>query len=286
MTNEADYKGVLKYLVIFMLCSILVIDVSIALIPDAHIQHGFAIISLNTAAAITTILAIIAVLRHGLGGKHGKSYLFLTIGIALWFVADAGILYSYFVMHIDEFKKITILDSFWLAGYVFLTLHLISIIKTIKIKKRSITASILLAVVVGFIIVNIYSMLPDSDFILDNSNLDPHSEIIELPDVVITVLYPMLDLSLIVPSIAILINIYKDYRHSVPWVLASTSLLVNAIADNGYTIQYIDGAASAMPWDLFYIADFIIMSGALFWYNKYHISEQILKRNERNYIDE
>ncbi|KAA2281126.1 hypothetical protein [Candidatus Nitrosocosmicus sp. SS] len=286
MTNEADYKGVLKYLVIFMLCSILVIDVSIALIPDAHIQHGFAIISLNTAAAITTILAIIAVLRHGLGGKHGKSYLFLTIGIALWFVADAGILYSYFVMHIDEFKKITILDSFWLAGYVFLTLHLISIIKTIKIKKRSITASILLAVVMGFIIVNIYSMLPDSDFILDNSNLDPHSEIIELPDVVITVLYPMLDLSLIVPSIAILINIYKDYRHSVPWVLASTSLLVNAIADNGYTIQYIDGAASAMPWDLFYIADFIIMSGALFWYNKYHISEQILKRNERNYIDE
>lgn len=286
MTNEVDYKGVLKYLVIFMLCSILVIDVSIALIPDAHIQHGFAIISLNTAAAITTILAIIAVLRHGLGGKHGKSYLFLTIGIALWFVADAGILYSYFVMHIDEFKKITILDSFWLAGYVFLTLHLISIIKTIKIKKRSITASILLAVVVGFIIVNIYSMLPDSDFILDNSNLDPHSEIIELPDVVITVLYPMLDLSLIVPSIAILINIYKDYRHSVPWVLASTSLLVNAIADNGYTIQYIDGAASAMPWDLFYIADFIIMSGALFWYNKYHISEQILKRNERNYIDE
>lgn len=286
MTNEADYKRVLKYLVIFMVCSILVVDVSIALIPDAHIQHGFAIISLNTAAAITTILAIIAVLRHGLGGKHGKSYLFLTIGIALWFVADAGILYSYFVMHIDEFKKITILDSFWLAGYVFLTLHLISIIKTIKIKKRSITASILLAVVVGFIIVNIYSMLPDSDFILDNSNLDPHSEIIELPDVVITVLYPMLDLSLIVPSIAILINIYKDYRHSVPWVLASTSLLVNAIADNGYTIQYIDGAASAMPWDLFYIADFIIMSGALFWYNKYHISEQILKRNERNYIDE
>ncbi|HET6590086.1 MAG TPA: hypothetical protein VFG45_07990 [Candidatus Nitrosocosmicus sp.] len=286
MTNEADYKRVLKYLVIFMVCSILVVDVSIALIPDAHIQHGFAIISLNTAAAITTILAIIAVLRHGLGGKHGKSYLFLTIGIALWFVADAGILYSYFVMQIDEFKKITILDSFWLAGYVFLTLHLISIIKTIKIKKRSITASILLAVVVGFIIVNIYSMLPDSDFILDNSNLDPHSEIIELPDVVITVLYPMLDLSLIVPSIAILINIYKDYRHSVPWVLASTSLLVNAIADNGYTIQYIDGAASAMPWDLFYIADFIIMSGALFWYNKYHISEQILKRNERNYIDE
>lgn len=284
MTNEADYKRVLKYLTISMVCSILVLDVSIALIPDAHIQHGFAIISLNTVGAITTILGVIAVLRHGLGGKHGKSYLFLTVGIALWFVADAGILYSYFVIHIDEFKKITILDSFWLAGYVFLTLHLISIIKTIKVKKRSITVSVLLAVIVVFIIVNIYTMLPDSNFILNNSNSDPHSEIIELSDVVITVLYPILDLCLIVPSIAILINIYKDYRHSVPWILASTSLLVNAIADNGYTIQFMDGAGSAMPWDLFYIADFIIMSGALYWYNKYHISEHILKRNERNKV--
>lgn len=286
MTNETDYKKVLKILVISMVCSILIVDISIALIPDAHIQHGIAIISLNTVAALTTILGVIAVLRHGLGGKHGKSYLFLTIGIALWFIADAGILYSYFVIQVDEFKKITILDSFWLAGYVFLTLHLVSIIKTIKVKKRSITISILLAVIVGFIIVNIYSMLPDSDFILSNSNPASRSESIELSDVVITVLYPILDLCLIVPSIAILINIYKDYRHSVPWILASTSLLVNAIADNGYTIQFMDGAASAMPWDLFYIADFIIMSGALFWYNKYHISEQILKRNERNTVKE
>lgn len=286
MINESNYKRVLKYLVISIVCSILIIDVSIALISDAHVQHGFAIISLNTAAAITTILGVIAVLRHGLGGKHGKSYLFLTIGIALWFVADAGILYSYFVIQVDEFKKITILDSFWLAGYVFLTLHLVSIIKTIKVRKKSITASIIMTVIVGFTIVNIYSILPDSNFILNGSNLDPNSEVIELSDVVITVLYPILDLCLIVPSITILINVYKDFRHSIPWILASTSLLVNAIADNGYTIQFMDGAASAMPWDLFYIADFIIMSGALFWYNKYHITEQVLKKNGRNKVKE
>lgn len=286
MINESNYKRVLKYLVISIVCSILIIDVSIALISDAHVQHGFAIISLNTAAAITTILGVIAVLRHGLGGKHGKSYLFLTIGIALWFVADAGILYSYFVIQVDEFKKITILDSFWLAGYVFLTLHLVSIIKTIKVRKKSITASIIMTVIVGFTIVNIYSILPDSNFILNGSNLDPNSEVIELSDVVITVLYPILDLCLIIPSITILINVYKDFRHSIPWILASTSLLVNAIADNGYTIQFMDGAASAMPWDLFYIADFIIMSGALFWYNKYHITEQVLKKNGRNKVKE
>lgn len=280
MIDESDYKRVLKYLVISMVSSIIILDLAITLIPDPHIQHGFAIISLNTVAVIATIFSVVAVLRHGLGGKHGKSYLFLTIGIALWFVADAGILYSYFVLHVDEFKKITILDSLWLAGYVFLTLHLVSVIRTIKVRKRSITISIVMVTIVVFTIINIYSILPESNVATNNVNVDPSSDVIELSDVAITVLYPILDLCLIVPSIVILINVYRDYHHSVPWVLASASLLVNAIADNGYTIQFLDGVASAMPWDLFYIADFIIMSGALFWYNKYHITEHVLNKNK------
>lgn len=282
MINVPDYKKVLTYLVILMVCSILIVDLSIALIPDSGTQHGIAIISLNAVAAVTTILGIIAVSRHGLGGRHGKSYLFLTIGIGLWFIADAGILYSYFVIHVDEFEKITILDSFWLAGYIFLTLHSVLVLKSIKMRKRSMTISIVVAIVAGFTIINIYSMIPGPYSDSSHTSLDFNPDAIELSVVVITFIYPILDLCLIVPSIAILINVYKDYHHSIPWVLASTSLLVNAIADNGYTIQFLDGTPSAMPWDLFYIADFIIMSGALYWYNKYHISEQLLKNKNIN----
>jgi len=33
-------------------------------------------------------------------------------------------------------------------------------------------------------------------------------------------------------------------------------------------------------WDLFYIADFIVMAAALFWYNRYHISRTVsIKKN-------
>jgi hypothetical protein len=282
LSNGTRYKKTLKYLLFSIVSSILVVDLAILAISDSHLQHGVAIISLNIAAIIATALGIIAVSRHGLGGSHGKSYLFLTIGIALWFLADLGIMYSYFVFKVDEFKRISLLDAFWLAGYVFLTLHLISIIKTIKIRNQTITLTIVSGVVIGFIILNIFSLLPISDHSTTSDSNQLSTKEYEFQDVVVTILYPILDLCLIVPSITILLNIYKDYQHAIPWMLASISLLVNAIADNGYTIQFIDGMASAMPWDLFYIADFIIMSGALFWYNKYHISDHILARNEKN----
>lgn len=281
MNSETRYKKTLKYLIISIVSSILVVDLGILFISDIHLQHAIAIISLNIVAIAATILGIVAVSRHGLHGSHGKSYLFITIGIAFWFLADLGIMYSYFVLKVDEFKQISLLDAFWLLGYIFLTLHLLSIIKTIKIRNHTITITILSGVVVAFIVVNLVSLLPISDFSSTNDLNQFLKKDYEFQDIVITILYPILDLCLIVPSITILLNIYRDYQHAIPWMLASISLLVNAFADNGYTIQYIDGMPSALPWDLFYIADFIIMSGALYWYNKYHISEHILKRKNK-----
>ena len=191
-------------------------------------------------------------------------------------------MYSYFVLHVDEFKQITLLDMLWLSGYLFLIFHLISIIRTIRIRNLSVTLTIISAVIIGFVIVNFVSLLPLPESFLNNGEIDAAEKGYGLADLAVTVLYPILDLCLIVPSITILLNIYREYQHSVPWVLASLSLLVNAIADNGYTNDYISGSPSALPWDLFYIADFIIMSGALFWYNKYHITDHISKKNKRN----
>jgi hypothetical protein len=191
-------------------------------------------------------------------------------------------MYSYFVLRVDEFKRITLLDMLWLGGYLFLILHLISIIRTIKIRNLSVTLTIISAVIIGFVIVNFVSFLPLPELFLNNWEIDTAEKGYGLSDLVVTILYPILDLCLIVPSITILLNIYREYQHSVPWVLASLALLVNAIADNGYTNDYINGTASALPWDLFYIADFIIMSGALYWYNRYHITDHISKKNKRN----
>ena len=82
MSSDTRYKKTLKYLILTIVSSILAIDLAILAIPDAHSQHGIAIISLNITAIIATALGIVAVSRHGLSGSHGKSYLFLTIGLS------------------------------------------------------------------------------------------------------------------------------------------------------------------------------------------------------------
>jgi hypothetical protein len=65
---------------------------------------------------------------------------------------------------------------------------------------------------------------------------------------------------------------------SIPWLLSSLSLLVNAIADDGYANDFVNGRFhNLLFWDMFYVSDFIIMAGALFWYNKFHIQHK--KRN-------
>ena len=78
---------------------------------------------------------------------------------------------------------------------------------------------------------------------------------------------------LIIPSSLILITLRKDYEHNIPWFLYSLSLLVNSIADDGFVKDFITGNSENLWfWKLFYITDFIIMAGALSWYNKFHMS--------------
>ena len=88
----------------------------------------------------------------------------------------------------------------------------------------------------------------------------------------------MLDLILIVPAVLVLVNLRKDYELSVPWFLTSLSLLVNAIADDGFANDVASGNThNLLFWDLFFITDYLIMAAALIWFNKFHISNELKK---------
>ncbi len=278
-TNNTRYKKILKYLVIILFFSIVITNLIIVLSND-HERHFIIVIALNISAAFATSLGIIAIYRHRLIGSHGKSYLFLTLGIILWFCADLNLLFLYFINGIAEQKQISISDVFWLSGYVFLSLHLISVMRTIQIKKKSKTISILLIIVISFVIINLIHSKSHSLFI-NNVDRDWIKKEFGITNLIITLLYPILDLCLIVPSVIILVNLYQEYQQSVPWVLSSLSLLINAIADNGYVDDFIRGSSTIWTWDLFYINDFLIMAAALYWFNKFHISDALKKKDKK-----
>ena len=244
-----------------MIISIIIANV-IVIFSEGHSKHYVSLWTLNITAATASILVIIAIYRYGIHGLHGKSYLFLALGIISWFSADFTLLYNYYALGIEEQRLVTITDVLWFAGYGFLSLHLFIIIRSLHIKIKSTTVigvSIITVLFISYNLVNLFSYdwNIEDDFIA----------------IIVTILYPILDFILIIPSSIILVTLRKDYEHNIPWFLSSLSLLVNAIADDGYVNDFVTGNSENLWfWELFYITDFIIMSGALFWYNKFHIS--------------
>ena len=187
------------------------------------------------------------------------------LGIISWFSAEFTLLYDYYVLHIEEQKLVSLADGFWFAGYVFIVLHLFTVLRSLRstIKLESvILASIVTVLFVTYNVLNLLS----SEFLSD----------VDFTAFVVTMTYPVLDLLLIIPFAITLVGLRKDYQHSIPWFLSSLSLLVNAIADDGYVNDFVNGNSQNLwVWNLFYVTDFIIMAGALFWYNKFHISNEI-----------
>ena len=251
---------------------------SIIIFSDIINRQSISLWILNISAAVASSLGIIAIYRYGVQGTHGRSYLFLTLGLLSWFSADAAELYYYVVEGHEEQKLVSISDWLWFAGYGFLSAHLFTVISSIHsyIRRRVILMVSVISVL--FVVYNIHLLLSSSGeyFSVGEDNIDSIA-------LLVTVAYPILDLILIVPSGIILISLRKEYQHSIPWVLTSLSLLINAIADDGYVHDFVNGNSQSLWfWNMFYVTDFIIMAGALFWYNRFHISSELSRKNKIN----
>ena len=271
--NYKERKLTLKILVLAIIVSAIFAN-SITILSDQDNRPSTSLWILNIAAAIASSLGIIATYRHGLRGTHGKSYLFLTLGLISWFSADAAELYYHDIEGHKEQKFVSISDWLWFAGYGFLSAHLFTIIKSLRSSIRPKVIFLVAITSVLFVGYNIHILLSSAEMYGLVGGKD-----VDFLVLVVTVTYPMLDLILIVPSGIILISLKKDYQHSVPWFLASLSLLINAVADDGYVHDFVNGNTQNLwVWNLFYVTDFIIMAGALFWYNRFHISDEISRK--------
>ena len=220
---------------------------------------------LNITAAIASGFGIIAVYRHGLQGVHGRSYLFLTLGIISWFAADLTLAYYYFALGIEEQILVSVTDVLWFVGYLFLAAHLLTVLRFIRNRIKLMTIILTSIVSLLFITYIALNLFPSSRFLTKG----------DFTAFVVTLSYPILDMMLFVPSMIILISLQKDDVQSIPWILSSLSLLVNAVADERYVNDFVNGHLhNLLFWDIFYVTDFILMAAALFWYYRFHISPQ------------
>ena len=265
-------KPTLRVLILTIIISIIIAN-SIIIVSDPHYKQATALWTMNITAAIASSLGIIAVFRHGVVGLHGKSYLFLTLGVISWFCADLTLLYNYYALGIEEQKFVTITDGFWFIGYGFLAMHLFTIIKSLR--RSSSNSNILNPkfVIMGSLVIAVVFVIFNGFNLMSSDYMDVDKERVDLASIVVTIAYPILDLILIIPSSIVLVRLRKNYQHSISWFLSSLSLLINSIADDGYLIDFVNrNSQHLIFWDLFYVMDFIIMAGALFWYSRFHIT--------------
>ena len=115
---------------------------SIIISSDSHSKHAFALLGLDITAGIASGLGIIVIYRYKLKGLHGKSYLFLTLGLISWFCADISLTYYYYGLGIKEQPLVSVADAFWFAGYGFFAVHLFMILRSLP--NRTNTKSIVI----------------------------------------------------------------------------------------------------------------------------------------------
>ena len=153
-----------------MIMAIIIANV-IVIYSEEHGKHSISLWILNITSATASILGITAICRYGIQGVHGKSYLFLALGIISWFSADFTLLYDYYTLGVEEQRFVTITDALWFAGYGFLALHLFIIIRSLHIKIKSkivIVISIITVLFISYNLVNLfsYNFHTDDDFIV------------------------------------------------------------------------------------------------------------------------
>ena len=85
-----------------MVIAIIIANVIVIFSEEYSNKHSVSLWTLNITAASASILCIIVICKYGIQGLHGKSYLFLALGVISWFSADFTLLYNYYALGIEE----------------------------------------------------------------------------------------------------------------------------------------------------------------------------------------
>jgi branched-chain amino acid transport system substrate-binding protein len=209
----------------------------------------------SSVAAGLSVLLVTKFLKQKILNHHTKTHVALAIGLVLWLCANI----QWFVYELDGVVPDvpSIADLFWIAAYPFLGYTLYSTFKQFYQKYQnknvffiSIACSVLFIVYIVHITLSL-SVLSSSRGIILFS---------------IVVVYPILNVILIFPAIAMLIGVKKEPELSIPRMCESLALISLVIADSWFAVIFLSNIIVAIWYSNLLIVDhYIIISGGLLW---------------------
>jgi len=204
------------------------------------------------AATVTLSFAVVAKQFDFLSSKQGLYMTLIAVGFALWTAAEGSWFY-YYLVGLDPFPSIA--DAFWIVGYILFIIALSTNARNIQ--KRFSTGMLaawgLLSIALAVIVVGL-DVLP---LLADEITID----------IIIAIIYPIEDILVMIPALAIVLK-FKSGEVAKPWGVLVLGFLLTAVGDIMYAFAENAGLYSSpySPVDLFLSLGYVacLISALLF----------------------
>ena len=252
----------LKLLLLALIISSIISSVLVHLLTSTYnpeIRFMFSNWVIDISAGLSFIFALILIIRERKRKSKGKKYVSLFIAILFWFCAE--ILYTYYqsVMR-NDIPYPSYADILWLLGYVFMAHHLYSSFYYWNKKNKFSESSVFIITIFSALLI----------LFLVQSSVITYSN--DIYSILVAILYHISDGIILIPALILFWNLrYKKFLF-IHKALISLSVIMNTFADVGYIFTFNLGKniiiEYAWTWDLLYNLSYILLAGALFWYDK------------------
>lgn len=253
-----DLKILLIILIILSIISSILIYVLTSTF-NLELQFIFSNWIIDISAGLALISLLILILRERIRKSEAKKYVSLFIGILLWFSGE--IVYTYYqtVLKID-IPYPSYADILWLLGYIFVGYYLYSAIyfwnKNKKFSENSVFIIIFFTTILIHLLVYSSIIIYSTDIYL----------------ILVDILYHIADGAILIPALILLWNLRSQQTLFIHRTLISLFVILNTFADVGYILSFNLGQNIAIEyawiWDIVYNFSYILLAGALFWYDE------------------
>jgi hypothetical protein len=219
-------------------------------------------------STVTAGIFLLNVLLKYSGKRHTEGFFVFTVGSFLWLVAE--LTWAYYRQGLGvEVPYPSVADLLWLIGYGFFLVHnyrLIAKVRQVAHIDRSmiVLVSAATGLTLGYILNLTFGV---ADII--SSTTDSLSTVVSL-------LYPIIDGLILIPSLVIFWSLRRTDPTSMHWLLMSVAFVISIVADVGFGYSFAlspDIAAEyEWIWSIFFNACYVFLAAGGVWY--YMISRQ------------
>jgi hypothetical protein len=263
MNLQSFYKFRKRFL-FFVGLSLLSVIFLISLSPENQ-KENVGNITNPISIIIAASLSVFILYLQKTDGEIGKAFLMLTIGLAIWAVAEILFTYSE-IITLELERNIMLSDLLWLIGYgplIFYSLRMYVLFHNYSSKKSIAVILILMIAYLAYILPFI------SDTYSSSSNED-------LPLFYVSILYLLLDLIFIFPASLVILNsgIFDNKNKGVltffPWMFVA--MIIIGIADSIFAYTSVSGYYQ-LEWITtpIYTSGYLLMAFGLYWHYKFFI---------------